>query len=206
MEIKYFGHCCFQIRGKNVVLLTNPLDSSLGIKLPNLTADVVILGDNEKAEEVLKIKAANRETPFFIDEAGEYEVGGAFILGISSGKNTLYVITVDGLRLVFLGNQFDKLSEKQLEEVDGVDILFLPVGGKLVLSSKQAAEIVGQIEPKIIIPMAYKVPHLNLDLAPVDDFLREMGMEEVKPLEKLIISKDKLPLDSKEVVVLSAKD
>ena len=206
MEIKYFGYCCFRIKGKDIVLLTNPVDSSLGIKLPPLTADVVVTsGKGSQSQAALVVKAVSRETPFVIDGPGEYEIGGAFILGTSGGKNnTIFVMTIDGLRLVFLGSQSDKLSEKQLEEVDGVDILFLPVGGKAMFSPKQAAGLVSQIEPKIIIPMAYKIPGLSLDLASLDDFLKEMGVEQTSPQEKLIISKDKLPLE-KEVVVLNAR-
>ncbi len=206
MEIKYFGHFCFLIKGKDIVLLTDPFSSSLGIKLPQIMADVVLFSGKEaQGDSSLITKAVNRENPFLIKEPGEYEIGGSFVLGIQAGKNNnIFVITVDGLRLAFLGGLTENLSDKQLEEIDGVDILFLPVGGK-TLNSKKAIDLIGQIDPKIITPMSYKIPGLNLDLAPLSDFLKQMGIEQASPQEKLIISKDKLPLE-KEVMVLNARN
>ena len=206
MEIKYFGHFCFRIKGKDIVLVTDPFSSSLGIKLPQIMADVVLFSGKEaQGDSSLITKAVGRENPFLIKEPGEYEVGGSFVLGIQAGKNNnIFVITVDGLRLAFLGGLTENLSDKQLEEIDGIDILFSPVGGK-ILNSKKAIDLIGQIDPKIIIPMSYKIPGLNLDLAPLSDFLKQMGIEQANPQEKLIISKDKMPLE-KEVVVLNARN
>jgi L-ascorbate metabolism protein UlaG (beta-lactamase superfamily) len=205
MEIKFFGHLCFRIKGKDVVLITNPLDPSLGIKLPPLAADVLVSSDKKNQVKLDLIdKAVNRQEPFIINSPGEYEVGGSFILGIQTEKNILYVMTIDGLRLAFLSGLNRILSEKQLEELDGVDILFLAVGEKAGLSPKLAMEIINQIEPKIIIPMAYKIPQLKLDLVSIEEFLKQMGIEQANTQEKLIISKDKLPLE-KEVVVLNAR-
>lgn len=197
MEIKYFGHTCFRIRGSKVAIVTDPLEANLGVKLPSITADIVLFSNQEGKNLSIVTKALGRDEPFVINGPGEYEVAGVFVLGISSGKTTIYVITIDGLRLVFLGELNEKLSDKQLEEINGVDLLFLPVGGKPV-------SLAGQIQPKMVIPMAYKLPGLRLDLAPVDDFLRQMGVEGIKPIDKLLISKEKLPLE-KEVVMLHAR-
>ena len=206
MEIKYFGNSCFRIKGKDIVLTTNPFDASLGIKIPKFETDIVLFSaslENKKDLGVIK-GALNRKEPFVINEPGEYEVGGAFILGIPFGKKTIYIITIDGMRLIFLGQITDKLSDKELEEVDGVDILFLPVGGKPVISEKQAASIVEKVQPKIVIPMSYKVANLNIDFASVDEFLKEIGSEGLSPIDKLLISKEKLPLEE-EVILLDAK-
>ncbi len=206
MEIKYFGHSFFRLKGKEMVLVTNPFDTSLGLKIPPQTADIVLFSSPAKIE-LNKIinKPASREEMFVIDSPGEYEVGGVFVLGFSESKTTFYVVTMDGLRLVFLGDLSSKLSEKQIEEVDGVDILFLPVGNKeKLLAPKQAVEIINQVEPKIIIPMSYQIPGLKVDLAPLDTFLKEVEQEQKAPLDKLLITKDKLPLE-KEVVVLNAR-
>lgn len=206
MEIKYFGHSFFRLKGKEMVLVTNPFDASLGLKVPPQTADIVLFSSPAKIE-LNKIinKPASREELFIIDSSGEYEVGGVFVLGSSEGKTTFYVVTMDDLRLVFLGGLAGKLSDKQIEEFDGVDILFLPVGDKeKLLAPKQAVEIINQLEPKIIIPMSYQIPGLKLDLAPLDTFLKEMEQEQKAPLDKLLVTKEKLPLE-KEVVVLNAR-
>lgn len=206
MEIKYFGHSFFRFKGKEIVFVTDPVDASLGLKIPSQAADVVLFSSPSKIE-LNKIinETVSRQELFVIDSPGEYEVGGIFILGIAGEKTNFYVITIDGLRLVFLGGLSGKLSNKQIEEFDGVDLLFLPVGDKEnFLAPKPATEIINQLEPKIIIPMSYQLPGLKLDLAPLNLFLKEMGQEEKAPLDKLLITKDKLPLE-KEVIVLNAR-
>lgn len=199
MEIKYFGHSCFRLKGKEIVLVINPFDPSLGIKISGLMSDIVLFTDKKDSYlSPLIVKPVTRENLFVIDSPGEYEVGGVFILGISTGKKTSYVVSMDDLRLVFLSDLKEKLSDKQIEDIDGTDILFLPAG-----DAKQALEIINQIEPSIIIPMAYKLPELKVELPLLEDFLKEIG-QEATAIEKLIISKDKLPLE-KEVVVLNAR-
>jgi L-ascorbate metabolism protein UlaG (beta-lactamase superfamily) len=206
MEIKYFGYSFFRLKGKEMVLCTDPFDDSLGLKVPPQASDIVLFSSPAKIELGKAInQTASREKLFMVDGPGEYEVGGVFILGNQSEKSTVYVITMDGLRLVFLGGLTEKLTDKQIEEIDVVDILFLPVGDrKMALDTKKAAEITNQIEPKIIIPMSYQIPGLKVELGPIDDFLKEMGIEEKNLQDKLIVAKDKLPLE-KEVVILNAR-
>ncbi len=206
MEIRYFGHSFFRLKGKEITLATNPFDASLGLKVSPQTADIVLFSSPAKTE-LRKIinKPVSRDETFVIDNPGEYEVGDVFILGFSEGKTTFYVVTIDDLRLVFLGGLSKKLSDKQIEEVDGIDVLFLPVGDReKLLAPKQAVEIINQVEPKIIIPMSYQIPSLKLDLATLDSFLKEVEQEQKFPLDKLLVTKDKLPLE-KEVVVLNAR-
>ncbi len=108
------------------------------------------------------------------------------------------------MRLAHLGDLGHKLTEAQLEEVNGADILMIPAGGTYTIDAKEAVEVVGQIEPKIVIPMHYQLPSLTIKLAPVEEFLKEIGAEGVKPIPKLTISKERLP-EEREVVVLEKK-
>ncbi len=206
MEVKYFGNSCFRIKGKDIVLITNPFNSSLGIKLSGLTADLVLFSSKKDSKENSSLvkDALNRKETFIIDEPGEYEVGGAFVLAIPFDNKTIYIITVDGMRLAFLGEISQKIAEKELEEIDGVDILFLPVGGNSVITEKQAAYIQEKIQPNIIIPMSFKIPSLKMEFNEVDEFLKEVGAEGLNPVDKLLIAKDRLPLE-KEVILLNAK-
>lgn len=214
MEIQYLGHACFRIKGKKAILVTDPFADSIGLKMPLTSADIVTLSHNHDDHNNSKaVGKTTRREPFVVDTPGEYEVSGVFIFGIgtkhdaSNGKkrglNTVYVINMDGMRLVHLGDLGHKLSEKQLEEINGVDILFIPVGGTYTLGPKEAAAVVSQIEPRIVMPMHYQVPGLNLKLKPVDEFLKEMGSE-AKPASSLTTSREKLP-EEREVVVLKRK-
>lgn len=155
-----------------------------------------------------------RSAAFVINEPGEYEIAGVSILGIPSfhdnsqgskrGRNAIFIIDIDGLRLVHLGDLGHKLDEPQLEEINGSDLLFIPVGGDFTIDAKKAAEVINQVGPKIVTPMHYCLPGLKFKLAPVGDFLKEMGAMEIKPVDKLVLSKDKLP-EEKEVVVLNVR-
>ncbi len=207
MEIKYLGHFCFRIKGKQMVVLTDLLDDSSGLKLPSGSTSDLVISSTPINEQKIKamIKPVKREETFVIDRPGEYEVGGLFVLGIGfKSKITVYVVTIDDLRVGFLGGLTDKLSDKQLEELDGVDILLLPVGGKPYIDSKQANFLIDKIQPSFVIPMAYKMPGLKIDLETVDEFLKEVGAQDTKAIDKLLVSKESLPLE-REIVVLNAK-
>jgi len=142
-------------------------------------------------------------------------VKGIRIIGISSfhdevkgekrGSNTIYHINMDKLSIVHLGDLGHKLDDQQLEWLDGVNILFLPVGGFYTVSVQTAMEVVSQLEPNIIIPMHYNHADLKQEnfkeLDSLDLFLKEMGKQGAVPQPKLVISKDKLPVETTVVIL-----
>ena len=151
--------------------------------------------------------------PLVITGPGEYEISQMDIVGIASyhdskqgaerGKNTIYNAKVDDINIVHLGDLGQpKLSEEQVEQLSSCDVLFIPVGGVYTISAKEAPDVISQIEPKIVIPMHYKIDRLKFDLAPVDKFLSAMGKAKKEPQNKLSLSKDKLP-EEIEIVVLN---
>lgn len=218
MEIQFLGHSCFRIKGKQAIVVTDPfLPSATGLKLPKVSADIVTVShqheDHNNTTGILP--TARHQKPFVIDAPGEYEVGGVSVLGIPSwhdfkngsqrGENTIYIIGLDDFRLVHLGDLGQALTEAQVEQLNGIDVLFVPVGGTYTLDPKQAADLVNQVEPALVIPMHYQLPGLTLKLAPVKDFLTQIGVKEAKKLDKLVFSKESLP-EEKEVVVLDARN
>lgn len=217
MEIQFLGQSCFRIRDKKITLITDPYNpAAVGFKLPKNTADIVTIShDHADHNNAASIGGASqRKTPFIVFGPGEYEISGVFIFGIPSfhdnregkkrGKNIIYVVEMDNLRLVHLGDLGHRLDDQQLEAVSGADVLFVPVGGTYTIDSSQAVEVVNQIGPKIIIPMHYQIPGLIFALSPVEEFLKKMGFGEIEKRDKLVISYDKLP-EEKEVVVLNAR-
>ncbi len=212
MIITYLGHSCFKIQDKTgtegVTVLTDPFDKTVGFRVPNCEADIVTVSHNHADHNNV---SAIRANPFIIDVPGEYDTKGVMIQGISSchdeqegkerGQNIIFRIDMDGLVVVHLGDLGCKLDNKQLEKLTGADILMVPVGGKYTLDAKGAVEVVSQIEPRIVIPMHYKVGSSKLDIDSVDKFIKEMG---VKPTEeeKLKIAKKDLPQEDMELVVL----
>jgi L-ascorbate metabolism protein UlaG (beta-lactamase superfamily) len=124
--------------------------------------------------------------------------------GALRGKNTIYRIEVDGVSIVHLGDLGHMLTSEELEALDGVNILMLPVGGLHTIDAAKASHLINEIEPSIVIPMHYGRPELNQKifgtLAPLSVFLKEIGKEGVAPVPKLVISKDKLPTEMQVVV------
>lgn len=219
MEITYLGHSSFRIKGKQLIIVTDPYDEYVGFKMPKVSADIITISHHHKDHDNTPaiIPTTKREEPFIVDGPGEYEIGGISIYGIASfhdraggekrGENTIYVIKIDGLRLVHLGDLGHKLTEEQQEEINGVDILFIPVGGTYTIGGSEAIEVISQVEPLIVIPMHYKTPETSPDFGleqTVSDFLKAVGEEGIKAQENLIISKDNLPPERK-IVVLKKK-
>ena len=95
-------------------------------------------------------------------------------------------------------------SQTQIEALEEVNILLLPVGGGNSLNAAQASELVSMLEPNIVIPMHYQMPGLKLDLDGVDRFLKEMGVTEPREEASLKITASGLPQET-ETVLLKPK-
>lgn len=213
MDITYFGHSSFRLKGKDASVVTDPFDPKMvGLKYSGVEGDIVTIShnhdDHNKAELV---KGAVK----IIDGPGEYEIKGISILGFPSfhdkvkgeerGKNVIYVYEIDGLRLCHLGDLGHKLSDELLEEIGDIDILMIPVGGEYTINSSEAAEVVRDIEPSIVLPMHYKMEGtLIAKLAGVESFLKEVGMT-VEKLPKLVVKKEDITEEMQKVVELEKK-
>lgn len=216
MDIYWGGQAFFKIKGKNASVIIDPFDPEFtGLKSPkDLTADMVLLSHDHQDHNCSSlVTTQSGARPMVFADCGEYEVGGIVATGISSfhdntqglerGKNIIYHLMVDGLNIVHLGDLGQsKLTEEQISEIGSIDILLIPVGSIYTIDAKTAAGIVSQLEPKITIPMHYKIEGLKFELEGCEQFLKEMGAESAVPLPKLTISKDKLP-EEPVVIVLS---
>lgn len=211
MDINWFGQSCFKIKGKNSTLIIDPYNpEATGLKLPkDLNANLVLITHQHQDHNFI---SAVQGSPLVISGPGEYEKLGVSIVGIgtfhdkengaSRGTNTIYQIVVDGVNIVHLGDLGHILTEEQLGEIDPVDILMIPVGGGPTIDAETAAKVVAQLEPKIVIPMHYKIEGLKYELEGKEPFLKEMGAENTEPQPKLSVTRDKLP-ETTTVVVLS---
>ncbi|MEK7587615.1 MAG: MBL fold metallo-hydrolase [Patescibacteria group bacterium] len=204
MDITYLGHSSFKLRGKTSVVVTDPYDPTVvGLKFPkHTTADIVTVShDHQDHNAVGELEGES----FVVNGPGEYEIKGVGVVGLSVDKNTVYRIEIDGVSVVHLGDVGHVLTADQVDSLDGVDVLIVPVGGVYTVDAAGAAQIVHEVEPSIVIPMHYGRPELNQKtlggLAPVAAFLKEMGKEGVQSQPKLVITKEKIP-EEMQVVVL----
>lgn len=215
MDIYWGGQALVRLKGKNASVMIDPYESEFtGLKLPkDLSADVVLISHNHNDHNNAKaVTSPSVGEVMVFDKPGEYEVGGVVITGIDSfhddsngsqrGKNIIFHMLFDGLNIVHVGDLGQsKLTEEQLAQIGEVDILFIPVGAVYTINGQVASEIVSQLEPKIIIPVHFKIEGLKFELEGVENFLKEMGAENVVPQPKLSITKEKLP-EEPQIVVL----
>ena len=119
-------------------------------------------------------------------------------------ENVLFMFDYNGLTVAHLGDMSKVPTQTQIEALEQVSVLLVPVGGGSSLNSAQAAELVSMLEPKIIIPMHYQIPKLKLELKDVDRFLKEMGAVKPEGLPSLKITSARLPEET-QVVLLNPK-
>jgi len=216
-KIYWAGQSCFQISVSNskdhsADIVIDPFDETIGLKLPNLSADILLVSHQHKDHNNIKdVKG----TPFVIQGPGEYEVKEVFIQGISSfhddeggkkrGQNTIYVFEAEDIRFCHLGDLGQKqLTDEQLEKIDRVDVLMIPVGGEYTIDSSAAQKIISQIEPKVVIPMHYALPKLKVEIDDVSKFLKTMGKNSIVPQDKFTVKASTLPKEgAMEIVVLT---
>lgn len=209
MVINWYGQSCFKIITNTLTIVTDPFAKNIGLRPPAFAADIVCV--SHQHEDHNNISAIGGE-PFIVDGPGEYEIKGISILGVESfhdqkqgqerGLNTIYLIESEEIRLCHLGDfGQEKLSDEQLEALGGVDILFVPVGGKTTIDASTAAALVNQLEPKLVVPMHYKLPDLKVELDSADKFLKELGAPSKELVDKITVKKKLLP-ESTEVVMM----
>jgi len=211
MEISWLGHSCFQLRGKNVTLITDPFSPQLGHSLGKISAPIVTISHNHPGHNYA---GGVDGDPRIVRGPGEYEISDVLITGVASyhdnkhgqelGRNTIYIIHMDDLVICHLGDLGHVLQEEQLEEVADADMLLVPIGGQHTINAAQAAEVISQIEPHIVIPMHYSPPTSDAP-NPLDKFCREMGIEAINPQPKLSIIRSALPAET-QVVILSIRN
>lgn len=200
MEIVWLGHSCFRLKGKDLTIITDPFDRTSGYSLGRVSADIVTVSHDAPDHSNVRAVGGN---PRVVNGPGEYEIRGAFITGVATRRdskrgipkerNTAYLIQIDDLTVCHLGDLGEILTSEQVEELNSADVLMVPVGGLNTIDAAQAAEVVSQIEPKIVVPMHFKTDATRLELEPVAKFLREMGITEAEPQQRLVVSRGGLP-------------
>jgi L-ascorbate metabolism protein UlaG (beta-lactamase superfamily) len=192
MEITWLGHSCFKLKGKQSTVITDPFSPAIGYTLGKVTADIVTVSHPHPGHSYVQGVA---DEPRILKSPGEYESGGVLSVGVHTfhdnekgaqrGKNTVFVIDVDDVMICHLGDLGHVLTAEQVAEINGVDVLLIPVGGVSTIDAVQAAQVVRQLET-------------------AERFLKEMGVKEAVPQPKLSVNKSSLPL-TMQVVMLSYK-
>ena len=214
MDIVWNGHACFRLRGRDATIVTDPYDRSTGFPQLKLTADVVTVSHAHPHHSNLEVVLPAGERVRSVDGPGEYEIAGSLIEGVATfrdkqkgkerGKNTAFMIHLDDVSVCHLGALAHTLNSSQIEALKDADVLLIPVGGGEVLDGAAAAEVVSQLEPRIVIPMYYGTPsHTELESA--ERFCKELAVTDAAVLPRLQVTKTTLP-DETRLVLLAAPE
>jgi L-ascorbate metabolism protein UlaG (beta-lactamase superfamily) len=211
LDVTWLGHGCFRLRGRSAAVVTDPYPPAIGLKLARMDADLVTVSH---AHENHNFTQVVRDGAYEIHGPGEYEVAGVSVIGVPTfhdadkgathGRNTVYLIEIDDMRVCHLGDLGHKLDDAEAEAIASPDVLLVPVGGRTAMNAAQAAEVVRQLEPRYVVPMHYAIPGLKLELDTIDRFLKEMGVTTAEAQPKLTVQRSSGDYDTK-VVVLEPK-
>ena len=185
------------------MVITDPYCPDMGYSLGKQSARIVTVSHKHTGHSYTQGIGGE---PKLITGPGEYEVNGVLIIGIDTfhdtdqgsqrGKNTGYLMEIDELTVCHLGDLGHMLTADQLEELDDVDILMVPVGGTSTINASVASEIIRRVEPKVVLPMHYQTEALSRELEPVSKFLKEIGSEMITPQSKLSFTRATLPVST----------
>ena len=206
MIITYFGREHFKLTVGDLVVAINPVSKEGRGKVAKYGADITLVTTNHPDYNGVEQTEHGEKVPFVVRGGGEFEVKDIFIKGFNTvtkledGKkqkeyqNTSYVLTLDGIRITFLGALSVMLAPEHKEIIDETDILFIPVGEDgFLLNPYDAYKLAVSLESKLVIPMDYNEKSLPI-------FLKEAG-EKVEPVEKLTIKKKDIDGKLGEVVL-----
>jgi len=204
--VRWWGHACFEVRDK-VVVVTDPHDGkSVNMEPPKVKADIVLVshghGDHASGKGIVT-KPGGR----VIDRSGNFEEKGIKVMGLDAfhdedrgakrGRNIIFTFEVDGIRFAHLGDLGHALSDDELRRLGLIDILMIPVGGYFTIDAKAATAIVEKVKPRVVIPMHYKVPRLDYPISDVEPFLA--GKKNVNRIGKseFVYTKEQLPAQTR---------
>jgi L-ascorbate metabolism protein UlaG (beta-lactamase superfamily) len=204
MRIIWHGHSCFEVSDK-VTLVIDPHDGkSLGIKTPSVRADVLLISHDHFDHNCSRIVKGDFVT---MREPGKKELKGVKVQGLPAyhddaegtkrGKVTLFRFEIGGIRFCHCGDLGQDLSDQQVQALGKVDVLFVPVGGVFTLDGAGAQRLVDRLQPKVVVPMHFRIGGLSLSIQTVDGFLAGIPENRVRRVgNEVELEKEDLPEDT----------
>ena len=218
MEITWYGRTCFRLRGKDAVVVTDPYRSVVGPTGRGLTGDIVTFSrpdpqtlapkpKDRVARDGITLLPTSLEDAFILDGPGEYEVKHVLLTGVRTyrddhkgadrGRQIAFVVELDGIHTIHLGDIGHLLSEERLGDIGPVDVACVPVGGSL--SATKTAELIAQLDPRIVVPMTIADDEAAGSEA-MKRFLHEMGAQPVVQ-QRLSVTPSGLPAETTTIVL-----
>lgn len=210
MEITWYGRACFRLKGRDATVITDPCPPATGFVAGKHDVDLLTISHAHADHTYTRSITAG----LTLTRPGEYEYHGVLATGVRTfhdgqrgaerGENVIFSVELDGVHIAHLGDLGHLLTEEQISELGPVDVLLVPAGGQFTISPAEAAEVVGQVGAKIVIPMHYAVDGGSTELLGPERFVQEMSSGEPMRQPKAIVNPSTLP-DETQLVLLEAR-
>ncbi|MCE5198944.1 MBL fold metallo-hydrolase [bacterium] len=214
MHIKYLGHSSFLITTEaGTRILTDPFD-------PSEYTDLMSYNPFHEAVDIITVSHGHRDhsaihvahgTPVVIKGNGKFGANEVDIRGVETfhdnsfgevkGRNTVFIISVDGLRVTHMGDLGHVLTADQAAEIGATDIALIPVGGNYTIGPAQADKVAEQVEAKIVVPMHYRTEKCWFPITGVESYIDGKTNVTVMPGSVLDVTPESLPHE-RQIVVL----
>ncbi len=204
MDIAWYGHAAFRLRGREAAVVMDPCSPETGFRLNRPAADIVTVSRGQDAAhnwvDGVMLEASGLQGT--LDAPGEYEIKRVLATGVrtpgpAGSRNLAFVVTIDEVIVAHLGDLQDMPERAALEELQRADVVLLPCGGGSHLSPQAAAGIAGAIAAPLVIPMLYQpeeASEIATGLEPLSAFLREMGVTVDPPSDNHInVTRSSIP-------------
>ena len=220
MELQWFGRTCVRLKGRDAVVVADAYQAIVGPTGRGISGDIVTFShpDDDPLPRAKGVATrdggiylpTSLEGAFVLEGPGEYEFKHVLVTGVRTfrddkrgadrGRNVTFAVELDGIRIAHLGDIAHILTEEKIGEIGPVDVACVPIGGQL--SATRAAEVIAQLDPKIVVPMPVCEDERDCDEA-LAKFLHEMGAKDATPQPKLTITPSSIPDETTTVLLES---
>ena len=209
MDITWLGHSCFRLHDADMVVVTDPYPTSVGLRIDNRPASVVTVSNSHPNHNHVESIEGD---PKVFSNPGEYEYNGVTARGVMTPladgqpqeeRNVAFSIEIGAINICHLGDISMPMTTRMIDELKPIDVVLVPTGGHCTLDMDQIYQTLQDLDAKIVIPMHYKTEGIQVDVDPIDNFVRRMGLDEIQAQPRLVVTSANLGTDMRVVLMTS---
>ncbi|MGI6318957.1 MAG: MBL fold metallo-hydrolase [Dethiobacteria bacterium] len=209
LKITYLGHAAFLLEAGEIRILMDPYAAGTGrYGALSQEADVVTASHEHSDHNYVQAAQGDPQVLRGLTADGwqvvDYSINGVTFASVNTfhdnsggndrGRNAAFIVEMDGLRLVHLGDLGHLLNEEQVNGLSPVDILLIPTGGHYTIGPAEADQVIEQLSPRVVIPMHYRTQAIaDWPLQDLEVFLQDKNNIKHSGEKSVTVSKSTLP-------------